>query len=62
MTKYCLEQDESGDFFVIPVDRQDEWIEMMNIPDDISEYPDWAIHIGAYQNIEFENWTQVLRA
>lgn len=56
--KYCLVQDESCHWFVIPADNKEDWEAFRNIPEDDPQawdVPDFAISIDGVEFITFDN-------
>lgn len=50
--KYFIDRDESGDWFLIPVDKQDEWEAWLESDEDI---PEFAEYIDNPSDVVFEN-------
>lgn len=57
--KYYLDTDQSGHWYIVPVDRSQEWSEWQELDDDDErawEAPEWAQMVGgAPQAVQFEN-------
>jgi len=57
MAKLCLVQDWGSDWYVIPVERRDEWNDAIENEDTQmaeGEYPDWAEYISSVYSISFD--------
>lgn len=56
---YTLVNNESGDWYVIPVDRVDEW-EQWLYPEDgeIGDVPDWAEYVQDPSGVVFSKWSK----
>ena len=51
--KLTLVETESTDWYVIPVERRDEWFEKWYCHEDV---PDWAIYVQDPGHVEFETF------
>ena len=57
---FCIVNNESGDYFVIPVDKQKAWETFIYEEYGEGEQPDWAEYIGGFPSlIKFDNWMKL---
>lgn len=62
-TKYFIDREESGDWYLIPFDKHDEWVRWTDgpgytsVPDDnyFDEVPEFAEYISSPSDVVFEN-------
>ena len=50
---------ESGDYYVIPLDKRDEWIDYieMGVYEDNAKPPTWAIYVGGFpEDVKFKEF------
>ena len=56
---YCLAHNESGDWFVIPADKAQDW-ENWLYSENCDDVPEYATYIGGYPNlIKFDRWERL---
>lgn len=61
MEKYCLEQDQSSHWYVIPVSKREHWNTWVNLPEDDEkswEAPDYAERINSPFSITFDSFEE----
>lgn len=54
---YTLVSSESGDWYVIPANKSDEWFEKWDIAENP---PKWAVYVQDPGHVEFTNWRSTL--
>ena len=57
---FCIVDNESGDYFVIPVNYKDDWDDWLYSDQMDEETPHYAEYIGGFPTlIKFDNWEKI---